>query len=97
MELTKTKLHKILKKYKAELDRHEKEWEETCRKKCKTEVVGGKVVMKTPSIYDHEAHNSRGNQLFKNLMKEFEGYEVFPNKNKNKNNDDKLSSKNSGN
>lgn len=78
MELTKTKLNKILKKYRMKLEQHNKEWEELCRKKCKRENVGDKIVMTTPSIYDHERHNSKGAQLFKDLMKEFEGYEVFP-------------------
>jgi len=78
MELTKTKLNKILKKYRMKLEQHNKEWEELCRKKCKSENVGDKIVLTTPSIYDHERHNSKGAQLFKDLMKEFEGYEVFP-------------------
>lgn len=34
--------------------------------------------MTTPTIYDHEKHNSRGTQLFKNLMAEFKDYDVFP-------------------
>jgi hypothetical protein len=83
MELTKTKLNKILKKYKFELEKYNKEWEDLCKKKCKSEVVGDKIVMVTPSIYDHEKHNSKGAQLFKSLMKEFENYEVFPKKEKN--------------
>lgn len=78
MELTKTKLNKILKKYRMKLEQHNKEWEELCRKKCKSENVGDNIVMTNPSIYDHERHNSKGAQLFKDLMKEFEGYEVFP-------------------
>lgn len=82
MELTKTKLNKILKNYRVKLEQHNKEWEELCRKKCKQEVVGDKIIMTTPSIYDHEKHNSKGATLFKNLMKEFEGYEVFPKKDK---------------
>ena len=80
MELTKSKLNKILKKYKVKLEQHNKEWEELCRKKCKSENVGDKIIMTTPSIYDHERHNSKGATLFKDLMKEFEGYEVFPKK-----------------
>lgn len=80
MELTKTKLNKILKKYRMKLEQHNKEWEELCRKKCKSENVGDKIVMTTPSIYDHERHNSKGATLFKDLMKEFEDYEVFPRK-----------------
>lgn len=32
MELTKTKLNKILKTYRVKLEQHEKEWQETCRK-----------------------------------------------------------------
>jgi len=31
MELTKTKLNKILKKYRVKLEQHNKEWEELCR------------------------------------------------------------------
>ena len=80
MELTKTKLNKILKTYREKLERHEKEWRETCHKIMK-ENNSEKMVL--PSIYVHEAHNSKGAQLFKDLMKEFEGYEVFP---KNRNN-----------
>lgn len=80
MELTKTKLNNILKKYRAKLEQHDKEWEELCRKKCKTETVGDKIIMTMPNIYDHEQHNSKGANLFKALMKEFEGYEVFPKK-----------------
>jgi len=82
MELTKSKLNKILKKYRMKLEQHNKEWEELCRKKCKREDVGDKIVLTTPSIYDHERHNSKGATLFKNLMKEFEGYEVFVKKGK---------------
>jgi hypothetical protein len=86
MELTKTKLNKILKKYKVKLEQHNKEWKDICSKKCARKDLGdGNFEMTTPSIYDHEKHNSKGNQLFKNLMKEFEDYEVFP-KNKNKGN-----------
>lgn len=77
MELTKTKLNKILKKYRMKLEQHNKEWEELCRKKRKSENVGDKTVMTTPSIYDYARHNSKGAQLFKDLIKEFEGYEVF--------------------
>lgn len=82
MELTKSKLNKILKKYRIKLEQHNKEWEELCRKKCKSENVGDKIVLATPSIYDHERHNSKGATLFKDLMKEFEGYEVFVKKGK---------------
>lgn len=78
MELTKTKLNKILKKYRMKLEQHNKEWEELCRKKCKSENIWDNIFMTTPSIYDHERHNSKGAKLFKDLMKEFEGYEVFP-------------------
>jgi len=80
MELTKSKLNKILKKYKVKFEQHNKEWEEICRNKCKREFEGDKVIITTPSIYDHERHNSKGATLFKDLMKEFEGYEVFPKK-----------------
>lgn len=77
MELTKSKLNKILKKYKTKLEQHDKEWEGMCQNKCKSKIVGNKICLTTPSIYDHEHHNSKGNKLFKELMKEFEGYEVF--------------------
>ena len=82
MELTKTKLNKILKKYKVKLDQHNKEWEEVCRKKCTRKDEGEHIIMTTPSIYDHEKHNSKGATLFKDLMQEFEGYEVFLKKQK---------------
>jgi len=75
-ELTKTKLHKILKKYRAKLEQHEKSWQDVCSRKMK-KVKGGITL---PSIYDHEKHNSKGNQLFKELMAEFDGYDVFPKK-----------------
>lgn len=78
MELTKTKLNKILKKYRIKLEQHNKEWEELCRKKHSIKEVGEMIEITTPSIYDHERHNSKGATLFKDLMKEFEGYEVFP-------------------
>jgi hypothetical protein len=81
MELTKTKLNKILKKYKIKLEQHNKEWDDLCRKKCTRKDLGnGEFEMTMPSIYDHEKHNSKGAQLFKDLMTEFENYEVFPKK-----------------
>ena len=83
MELTKTKLNKILKKYRIKLEQHDKAWTELCKKKCKTTDLGnGQIEMTTPSIYDHESHNSKGATLFKDLMSEFENYEVFPKKQK---------------
>jgi len=82
MELTKTKLNKILKTYRFKLEQHEQEWEELCRKKCKREIDGENITITTPSIYDHERHNCKGAKLFKDLMQEFEGYEVFPKKEK---------------
>jgi hypothetical protein len=78
MELTKTKLNKILKKYREKLEQHNKEWEELCRKKCSSKDIDNMIEITSPSIYDHERHNSKGAKLFKDLMKEFEGYEVFP-------------------
>lgn len=80
MELTKTKLNNILKKYRQKLADHEKEWAETCRK---VALNNTETHIAHPSIYDHESHNSKGNQLFKALMKEFEGYEVFVKNGKN--------------
>ena len=81
MELTKTKLNKILKKYKVKLEQHEKSWQELCRKKMvRTDLGNGQFSTTMPSIYDHENHNSKGSQLFKDLMAEFENYDVFPKK-----------------
>lgn len=81
MELTKTKLHKILKKYKVKLEKHNQEWTELCNKLPKNKNNGdGTFTYTLPSIYDHERHNSKGSQLFKDLMAEFENYEVFPKK-----------------
>jgi CTP:phosphocholine cytidylyltransferase-like protein len=83
MELTKTKLNKILKKYRIKLEQHNKEWKDLCAKKCKQIDLGnGQFEMTMPSIYDHESHNSKGATLFKDLMAEFENYEVFPKKQK---------------
>lgn len=82
MELTKSKLKKILKKYKVKLEQHNQQWEELCRKKCTRRFEGDQVILTAPTIYDHESHNAKGSQLFKDLMKEFEGYEVFPKKGK---------------
>jgi len=80
-ELTKTKLNKILKKYRTKLEQHNKEWSDLCskiRKENPIEEDGDMITIVTPSIYQHESHNSKGAKLFKNLMEEFEGYEVFP-------------------
>lgn len=79
MELTKTKLNKILKKYKIELEKLDKDWQDTCKK---VRMRNTETHIALPTIYEHERHNSKGSQLFKNLMKEFEGYEVFPKKTK---------------
>ena len=76
-ELTNTKLHKVLKKYRAKHEQHNREWEEICRKVSERNT-SGKIYL--PTIYQHEAHNSKGYRLFKDLMQEFEGYDVFPKK-----------------
>lgn len=79
MELTKTfLLNNILKKYRVKLEQHEKEWQETCRK---VALNNTDTHIALPTIYEFESHSSKGNQLFKALMSEFEGYEVFPKKN----------------
>jgi hypothetical protein len=77
-ELTKTKLHNILKKYRAKLDQHNKEWESVCRKKCKRVIEGDRISVTTPSIYECNEHTSKGDRLFKALIAEFDEYEVFP-------------------
>jgi len=74
-ELTKTKLNKILKKYRAKLEQHDKEWEELCNK---LRLQSTETEKALPTIYQHERYNSKGAQLFRELMNEFEGYEVFP-------------------
>jgi len=83
MELTKTKLHKILKKYNQKLERHNQDWKDLCEKLPKNKDNGdGTFMYSMPSIYDHERHHSKGSQLFKDIMAEFENYEVFPKKQK---------------
>jgi len=77
MELTKTKLHNVLKRYKMKLEDLDKEWVETC-KKARAKSTEEYIV--TPTIYEHEQHNAKGNRLFHDLMEEFEGYEIFPKK-----------------
>lgn len=77
MELTKSKLHKILKKYRTKLIQHNNEWKELCDN-CKREDKGDKRIILGPSIYDHERYNSKGNKLFSDIMSEFEQYDVFP-------------------
>ena len=72
--MTDSKLHKIIKKYKIELERHNKSWEDVCRRAREKSTD-------TPTIYEHEGHNSHGNQLFKRLMEELSEVEIF-NKNK---------------
>jgi hypothetical protein len=79
MELTKSKLNQILKKYKHKLEQHDKEWEEICQKYRKKSTENEIL---SPTIYDHESHSSKGSQLFRELVNEFEKYEVFPKKNK---------------
>lgn len=82
MELTKSKLNKILKKYRHKLEQYDRGWEELCRKKMKREVRGDKIIVTTPSIYDHESYNYKGAELFRQFVKEFDGYEVFNKKEK---------------
>ena len=78
-ELTKTKLHKILKKYRAEREMLEKDWQQTCQR---VRLRSTDTHIALPSIYEHEAHSSKGRGLFIALMKEFDGYDVFPKKDK---------------
>lgn len=80
MELTKSKLNKILKKYRVKLEQHEQEWKDICKDKHTIEHQGEMIKVTTPSIFDHERHNSKGAKLFKDLMNEFKDYEVFPKK-----------------
>lgn len=82
MELTKTKLHNILKKYRAKLEQHDNEWKAICKAKWRTVIDGDHIEVTTPSIYDHQSHTAKGSQLFRDMMAEFDGYEVFTKKNK---------------
>jgi hypothetical protein len=78
MELTKTKMHNILKKYRAAREQLNKDWSDTCRR---VNMRSTETHIALPSIYEFEAQSSKGSALFINLMKEFDGYEVFPKKN----------------
>jgi len=83
MELTKTKLNKILKNYKVKLERHNKEWEEICHKAGKDDIITETHITRHyPSERERLNHTLKGDKLFRDLMKEFEGYEVFPKKTK---------------
>lgn len=82
-ELTKSKLNKILKKYQAKLEQHNKEWEDLCAKIRRENPIreeGDKIIIAMPTIHQHEAHNSKGAQLFRSIMAEFDEFEVFPKK-----------------
>lgn len=81
MELSKTKLNKILKKYKVKLEQHENEWKELCRKASKNDVTTETHIERySPSERQTLTHVLKGDKLFKDLMKEFDSYEVFPKK-----------------
>lgn len=68
-ELTKTKLNKILKQYRVKLEKFNNEWDQVCK--------NARLREDLPSIYEHEHHNAKGAKLFKDLMAEFDNYEVF--------------------
>lgn len=79
MELSKTKLNKILKKYKVRLEQHEEEWKSICRKAGKNDITTETHVTRHfPSERESLTHALKGDKLFKELMKEFESYDVFP-------------------
>jgi len=81
MELSKTKLNKILKKYKDKLEQHEKEWTEICRKAGKNDITTETHITRHfPSDRQTLTYVLKGDKLFKDLMKEFDSYEVFPKK-----------------
>ncbi len=60
MDLTKTKMNNIIKKYKKKFEQHEKEWVYICKMARKKNGL--------PTVYEHERYNSKGNQLFKALI-----------------------------
>ena len=81
MELSKTKLNKILKKYKEKLEQHENEWKGICKKAGKNDITTETHITRHfPSDRQTLTHVLKGDKLFKDLMKEFDGYEVFPKK-----------------
>lgn len=85
-ELSKTKLNKILKKYRQKLEDHDKEWKSICAKamsKFRNQDPESKdIIIAGPTLAQHERHNSKGFQLFKEMMAELEPYDVFPKKEK---------------
>lgn len=83
MELTKTRLHKILKNYKVKLEQLNKDWESTCRKVGKNDITTETHITRHfPSDRESLNHALKGSKLFRDLMNEFENYEVFPKKSK---------------
>ena len=81
MELTKSKLHKILKKYRKLQQQHKDSWEDSQKR---IRAASGEVPHINERAYMSESYDYqlKGNRLFQSLMEEFEGYEVFPKKQK---------------
>ncbi len=85
-----TKLHKILKKYKQLHQKHIDSWETSqdririASKKIQDEMNVPEHIYICEKTYKRESydHNLKGNGLFDAMMKELEGHEVFPKKNK---------------
>ena len=75
MELTKTKLHKIIKRYNSILEQHNKNWSDICKK---ASLKNTENEFWTPNIYEYQEHTSKGQGYFQNLMEELNKYEVFP-------------------
>ena len=81
MELSKTKLNKIIKKYKEKLEQHENEWKVICKKAGKNDITTETHITRHfPSDRQTLTHVLKGDKLFKDLMKEFDSYEVLPKK-----------------
>lgn len=81
MELSKTKLNKILKNYKVKLEQHNNQWQSICRKAAKNDITTETHITRHfPSDKETLTHVLKGDKLFKDLMKEFDSYEVFPKK-----------------
>lgn len=85
-----TKLNQILKKYKELHKKHKESWEDSQKrirvasKKIEEKMNQPEKIFICESTYQRESYDYqlRGNKLLDAFMKELEGQEVFPKKNK---------------
>lgn len=80
--MSATKVHEIIKKYRILHQKHIESWEEA-QKRIRKFAVDGTVTI-DENVYRFESYNYQveGNNLFSAMVKELEGQEIFPNKNK---------------